>query len=593
MDFNEWIDKLLSQIDIVKVIGRYIPLTRKGKTWWGCCPFHHEKDPSFAVNEDKQFYHCFGCKESGNAITFVSKMESIERIDAIKMLAAEAKMEMPKLESQRGEGVSREKRERLYSLMREAAKHYHENLYGKKAKNALDYIEARQIPQALVKRFGLGVSVDGSEMLNYLESKGYTKAEMKEAGIAEQRGADWYDVFYGRFMIPVINNFGEVVAFGGRLITPETHTPVKYRNSSATVIFDKSKTLYAINLLKKKKQKENIDYVIIAEGYMDVIALHKAGFDTAVASMGTALTFSQAKLIRNYSNNVYISYDGDGAGQTATMRGLDILKEAGLNVKVISLPDGLDPDDLIKERGRDAYARLIEEALPLTAFKLKVLKTKYDPTDKEGKVKYAIEAAKIIKALENPIEQDEYLRAVHQDTGYSMEVLRQQAEVSTVEKPEKARYNGADPVKQAEKQENQQDGKRDRAELFVIASIAHAQPYVDYDGDVYAYLTDESYRKVYEYALSRFKLGEKPSVSVLYSLVEPSVAAEIAGYEFLAGDGENKYKSCLMRLKIRSIEQEKEKIIEKIKATNDYKLLPELQRLDGLLRSLKTGGEDD
>ncbi|MFR6640408.1 MAG: DNA primase [Christensenellales bacterium] len=376
----------------MRLISRYVPLN-KGQNLLGCCPFHHEKEPSFAVNEEKQFYHCFGCKESGNAISFVQKMESVDFIDAVRLLAAEAKMEVPELKKFKNEGISREKRERLYSLMRAAAKHYYDNLFTDGGKRARDYLGMRQVPDKLVTKFGFGASLGSKEIINFLESKGFTKSEMKEAGLIEQRGADWYDVFYDRMMIPIINNFGEVVAFGGRLINPESHIPVKYRNSSNTPIFDKSKTLYAINLLKKKKQREPIKNVIVCEGYMDVLALHKAGFDTAVASMGTALTMQQAKLIRNYSTNVYICYDGDSAGQTATMRGLDILQAAGLNVKVVSLPDELDPDDFIKARGAAAYQNFSTTRLRFPRSN-STFSPKFDLGAPDGKTAYAIEAIK-------------------------------------------------------------------------------------------------------------------------------------------------------------------------------------------------------
>lgn len=585
---REWIDQLLSRINIVQVISRYVPLTKKGRTYWGCCPFHHEKDPSFAVNEDKQFYHCFGCKESGNAISFVQKMESVDFIDAVKILAEEAKMELPRFTVTKGDGkADREKKERLYALMREAAKHYHDNLSSAGGKTARDYLETRKIGGNLAIKFGFGASLSGKEIIDYLESKGYTKTEMKEAGLVEQRGDDWYDVFYKRLMIPIINNFGQVVAFGGRLITPETHVAVKYRNSSNTLIFDKSKTLYAINLLKKKKQREPIRYVIIAEGYMDVIALHKAGFDTAVASMGTALTLAQAKLIRNYSNNVYISYDGDGAGQTATLRGLDILAEAGLNVKVVSLPDGLDPDDLIKERGREAYEKLLKEALTLPAFKLKVLRKKYDLTAPDEKSKYAIEAIKVIKALENPVEQEEYLKIVHKDTGYSLDALNKQADVTVINSPQ------VETVPQLTLDETTTKPNRTKAELFVISSIAHGMDYVDFSDDVYTYLTRESDRKVYEYALSKYKAGEKPSVSGLYSFLSQEDATEIVGYDFLAGDNEKKYKSCLVEVKKAWLTSEIKRLSKEYDETKNVALLTETLKLSKALGALKNGGEDD
>lgn len=580
---REWLEQLLSRTDLVKLINRYVPLKRKGRTYWGCCPFHHEKEPSFAVNEEKQFYHCFGCKESGNAISFVEKLESVDFVDAVKMLAKEAGMELPAAtEWKKRDGVPAEKKERLYSLMRAAAKHYHENLYTDGGKRALDYLTARQVPQNLITRFGFGASLGGKEMIAYLESKGYTKREMKEAGIAEQRGDDWYDVFYDRMMIPIINNLGEVVAFGGRLINPESHIPVKYRNSSETPIFEKSKTLYAINLLKKKKQREPIKYVIVCEGYMDVLALHKAGFDTAVASMGTALTFQQAKAIRNYSTNVYICYDGDGAGQKATLRGLDVLRSAGLNVKVVSLPDDLDPDDFIKERGAEAYQKLLDEALTLPAFKLTVLAKKYDLSEPDGKTAYAIEAIKVIKSLENPVEQEEYLSVVREKTGYSLDALRKQADITE-----------ADAPLANEERESRTDGgeKRDAAELFVIASIAHGMDYVDFTEDVYPYLERETDKRIYERALAAFKKGEKPSLSVLYSLENAEDVDEVVEYRFVDGDDGKKFAHCLNRVKIRAAEEEKSRLAKEFDETKNPELFKRIIKLDVTLRGLKNGGD--
>lgn len=585
---REWIEQLLSRVDLVQIISRYVPLKKKGRTYWGCCPFHHEKTPSFAVNEDKQFYHCFGCKESGNAITFIEKMESVEFSDAVKMLAQEAGMEIPKFRSGNDNGISREKRERLYSLMRAAAKHYHENLSGPRGKNARNYLDSRGITGNLVTRFGFGASYDGEEIIDFLLSQGYTRAEMKEAGLVEQRGADWYDVFYGRLMIPIINNMGEVVAFGGRLIDPSSHIPVKYRNSSNTPIFDKSRTLYAINLLKRKKQREKIDFVIVTEGYMDVVALHKAGFDTTVASMGTALTYSQAKLIRNYSENVFISYDGDTAGKTATLRGLDILQSAGLNVKVVSLPEGLDPDDLIKMQGRDAYEKLLKEAQPLPAFKLNSLKKRFDIASPDGKAAYAIEAVKVIKSLENPVEREEYLSILHDTTGYSFDALRKQADITPESENEVQRIPSRD-----ESAEKKPGTKRDKAELFVIASIAHGMPYVDFSEDVFTYLDSDADRKIYQYAVEKYKQGEKMSVSVLYSMFDASDVAEVVEYDFMEGDDRAKYEMCLARMKIKYVTAEKTRLAKEYDETKNVKLVLEIARLDGLLKSLKNGGENE
>lgn len=589
--FSEFIEKLLAKIDLVSVVSRYVPLKRKGKTLWGCCPFHHEKEPSFTVSEEKQFYYCFGCKESGNAITFISKMESIERIDAIKRLAEEAKMEMPEYKKLGDEGLNREKRERLYSLMRDAARHYHDNLSSSRAKNALDYIKARSIPDNLVKRFGLGVSLDGNEIIGFLESKGYTKAEMKEAGIIEQRADSYYDVFYGRFMVPIINNFGEVIAFGGRLISPESHIQMKYRNSTNTPIFDKSKTLYAINLLKKKKQKEKINYVIIVEGYMDVIALHKAGFDTAVASMGTALTYTQAKMIKNYANTVFVSYDGDSAGQMATLRGLDILKSVGLTVKVVSLPDELDPDDLIKRDGPQAYQNALDNAVGLIEYKLELVKKAHDLTNSDGKTKYAIEAIKVIKTLENPVEREEYLAVVQKNTGYSMDILRRQADLTDA--PVEIKNQSETPSA-----ERKQDKAvtRSNGETFLLACLINGKSFVSANDDLLPLLTDGTDRLLAKYCLDKIVSGEKPVISALYETFDGEYIRALAEYDFKSANEvsiEQSYRDYIKRLKGKSLEVELERLMREYSASKDSKILLQINKIQAQIRSIKNGSDEN
>lgn len=578
---REWLEELLGKTDIVKLISRYVPLKRKGRTYWGCCPFHHEKDPSFAVNEEKQFFHCFGCKEGGNAISFVQKMESLDFIDAVRMLADEAKMELPPFIHY--EGPDRKKRERLYALNREAARRYHVNLHRPEGKLAREYLERREIPMSLATRFGLGMSIDRKDVIRHLVSEGFTPAEIVEAGIARQRADEYYDFFNGRLMIPIINNFGEVVGFGGRVLDPGSHVQGKYFNSPATPIFDKSRTLYAINLLKKKKQRERINYVIIVEGYMDVITLHKAGFDTALAGMGTAFTPWQAKLIRNYTDNVYVCYDGDSAGQMATLRGLDVLRAAGLNVKVVSLPDELDPDDFIRQRGKEAYQKALDDAMVLPEFKLKNLMKKYDLASPDGKAAYAIEAMKVIKALENPVEQEEYLKVVNGATGYPIDVLRKQADL--VRLPEERQYYPPPEPSAPKKGE-----ERSAAELFTVASLVHARDYVKADDDVYPYLENDLDRRLCEYALAKIRAGERPSVSAMYTEFDGEDFSPIADYEFLDGDGREKYEACLSRLKAAYYARERKILAAKYDETKDADILGEIVALDKKIRESKNGG---
>lgn len=582
VDFREFIDKVLSRVDVVSVISRYLPLKRKGRTFWGCCPFHHEKEPSFAVNDEKQFYHCFGCKESGNAISFVQKMESVEFMDALKIVAEIAKIEVPsfKRDENQKQTIDKEKKDRLLSLLRCAGKHYHENLSSPKAKEATDYIKYRALDKNIVTRFGLGYSLGGDEMIKYLLDQGYTHAEIKEAGIAEIKGDRYYDVFYNRLIIPIINNFNEIVGFGGRLLNKESHIAVKYRNTSATPVFDKSKIIFGINLLKRKKQKEAIKYVIVTEGYMDVMALHQAGFDTAVASMGTAFTYQQAKAIKNYTNNVYVSFDGDSAGQKATMRGLDILFESGLNVKVVSLPDELDPDDLIKQRGKGAYEKLLKEALTLTAFKLKVLKSDYDMTTPDGKSAYTVSAINVLKKLENPIEREEYLKNVHEYTGYSMDALRAQIGISEEKK------------EQVREVEEKKEVEVDLAELFIISSFVHSMPYVKVTDDIYPYLISPTSKKLYEFAIDKIKSGQKINPSALFTTMGEEVEKYVQ-YEFIEGNGEVKYRSCLAKIKEKWLLEEKKRLSEQYTQSKDAKLLVEIMRIEEKLKQVKFGGYDD
>ena len=587
---SEWFDELLAKTDIVKLISAYVPLKRKGATYWGCCPFHHEKTPSFSVNESKQLYHCFGCGAGGNAITFVKNIESVDSGEAIKILAKAAGMELPKENYFKDVDPNLvKKRERLYSLMREAARHYNANLSSPRAKAANEYLARRGLDKSIITKFGLGYSLDGRDMIDYLKSLGYTESEMKDAGIAENSERGYYDVFYDRVIYPIINGFGEVVAFGGRTLKPDPGF-AKYRNSTQTAIFDKSKTIYGINLLKKRKLKSPIEYIIMAEGYMDVISLHKAGFDTAVASMGTALTFNQAKQIRNYCDRVYISYDGDTAGQKATMRGLDILVQAGLNVKVVSLPDGLDPDDFIKKFGAEGYSKLLENAKTLPAFKIDKLRSSFNLELPEEKSKFAVEAIRVVKELENPVEREEYLSLVHAYTKYPMDVLRRQADVTQVAEKQPLE---TPPIQTAEVK--RASTKEEKAATFVLACLAEDREFVDYTEDFQAILTDGFYKKVAELLTSAKSEGKKITSS-LYGAVEEEYhgkLSKIVNYDFLTGDNKEKYDDCINVLKIGAIKREIERLNAKYKEKKDINIITEIAKLDEKLKTLKNGGDSN
>lgn len=582
MDFNEFCSRLLEKTDIVKLISRYTPLRRMGNSFKACCPFHNEKTPSFSIDPNKQLYHCFGCGKGGNAITFLRDIENIERIDAIKMLADEANMELPELSGKHAPKVDKQQRLRYYELMRDAARHYHDNLRSPRAEKALEYIKKRNLPDNIVTRFGLGYSLGYEDVIRFLEKKGYTKKEMKAVGLIDQRADKWYDVFHGRLIFPIISNFGQVVAFGGRVL--EKTDFAKYRNSTQTEIFDKSNTVYALSLLKKKRQAGPIDYVIMCEGYMDVIALHKAGFDTAVASMGTALTHRQARQIKNYSDKVLISYDGDGAGQKATMRGLDILRECGLTVRVVQLPEGLDPDDVVNRMGADAYKKLLDEALPLTEFKLAKLREKYDLTDRDERTKYAADAVNCVRKLDNPVEAEEYLRTVAEETGYDMNVLRKQAEISVPD--EQPRTESVTPDDQSAKVDT------DKTSEYLLAAYVAGKDYVD-PADLTDIFTDGFGKEIVESVTDSRMKGLKDAAVMLYSDVSDEyrkLIPAVVEYEFTAMDGKEIYDACVLRLRCEKLERESNELAQKYDESKDINLLTKSNELKKQLKLLRSNG---
>lgn len=583
-EFSEFISNVLEKTDIVSLISRYVRLDRKGNTHWACCPFHHEAQPSFAVNEAKQFFHCFGCKESGNAISFLMKIENIEFIDALKMLAEQAGMELPKRSGSYTERVDKKQREALYSLMRDAARHYHDNLSDGRARPHNEYLEMRRITPQLVKRFGLGASLGYNEIIDFLLSKGYTVEQMRMAGIAEVKDGKPYDVFAKRLMYPIIDNMNRVIAFGGRTLEKDTHF-AKYRNSSQTEIFDKSNVIYGINLLKKRKAVKPIEYVIMTEGYMDVIALHKAGFDTAVASMGTALTSRQARQIKLYSDLVYISYDGDTAGQKATLRGLDILRDTGLTVKVVRLPEGLDPDDLIKRGGQAEYQKLLDEAIPLTAYKIEVLKSKYDVKDPDQKAKFAIESSKVVAALDNPVEQEQYFKYVSEATGFSTEALRRQANISVSEQTPTANVQSE---RTAGSDDPQGVVEYDGALKFYLASLAQACDYVSFDVDLTAAMPDEFSQKLYKICREghpRLKVSD-----LIASLGESKALNELFDYKFIDGDGREKFTDVQSKLRLKLLQNENARLTAEYAMKKNGEILARLQHIGQEIAQLKKHG---
>lgn len=408
---EEMIQDVINSNDIVDVVSEYVQLKRAGRNYTGLCPFHREKTPSFVVSPDKQIYHCFGCGKGGNVIGFVMDIENMEFVDCLQYLANRAGMQLKAIDNGFVD-KNKDLKERLYKINQEAANYWYTNLYKSSGKIALDYLYNRKLDDNTIKKFGLGYCNNTNEMFNYLKSKGFTEEEILKSSIVEKKETRYVDKFQNRLMFPIIDVRDRIIAFGGRVLD---NSKPKYINSPESIIYSKARNLFALNVAKREK----LDRILIVEGYMDTISLHQRKISNVVASLGTALTEEQAKLLRKYSTNVVIGYDADGAGQAATLRGLDILTKAGCEVKVLELDkdDVKDPDEYIIKYGSGRFENLIDNAITLVEFKLQLLLKKYDINKIDEKIKFLNEMAVVLANIPNEIERDVYVDNVSRTTG--------------------------------------------------------------------------------------------------------------------------------------------------------------------------------
>lgn len=418
-----FLQDLKARSDLSDIAASYVNLKQRGKNLVGLCPFHNEKTPSFNIYPENGSFYCFGCNTGGDIITFIMKIENLDYIEAVKFLAQRAGMELP--EDGIDDSLSK-LRTRILEINRETARFFHTKLYSPEGKRALAYLENRQLGTKMIKRFGLGYSPNGGfELTNHLRAKGYTAEELIQSNVAgRSRNGNPYDRFRGRVMFPIIDLRGNVVAFGGRILTDEKP---KYINTSDTPVYKKSNALFAMNFAKDSGKRQ----LILAEGYMDVIALHKAGFTNAIASLGTALTEEQARMIARYADEIVICYDSDDAGQRAAARAIPILKRAGLYVKVLAVPGGKDPDEFITSHGEEGPLRfkaLLEGAGSDTDYKLFKAREKYDTEKPDEKTKFVREAVSIIAAIDDRIERDVYAGRLAEETGIEKRNILETAE---------------------------------------------------------------------------------------------------------------------------------------------------------------------
>ena len=418
-----WLDELRSRSDIVQIVSGYVALNKKGRKYWGLCPFHGEKTASFSVDGEHQLYYCFGCKAGGNVIHFLMEMERLSFTEAVEQLAERAHLPLPEMEKDEDYERRRTQRERLLAANREAARFYHETLFTPAGAPALDYLRRRGLSDGVIRKFGLGASPeDWSVLTDRLLEKGWTLDELVLAGLSVRKKKDdgkerYFDMFRSRAMFPIIDAYGNVLAFGGRSL--DKREP-KYLNTADTPVFNKRRGVFAANLLR---QQRHLDRVILVEGYMDVVSLTQFGVPGVCATLGTALTNEQARLLKRYAPQVYLGYDGDSAGQHAILRGLDILAQEGVPARVLDFPDGLDPDEFIRRDGAEGFGRL--PAVSPAVYRLRRLKDGMDLSTQDGRMAYAREASGIVAAVD-PVERDVLLGQLAIETGFSRETLLEQ-----------------------------------------------------------------------------------------------------------------------------------------------------------------------
>jgi len=471
-----WLDELRARADIVQVIGQYVQLKKNGRKHWGLCPFHGEKTASFSVDGESQLYYCFGCKAGGSVIQFVMDYERLEFPDAVKHLADQLHMPLPQMEDDPDYLRRRSQRDRLLECNKEAARYFHQTLFTPDGATALEYLKRRGLTDSVIRKFGLGAAPNSWDSLTkYLQDKGYTVEELKLVGLtvikeatpatenspAKPRHA--FDMFRNRAIFPIIDQYGNVLAFGGRALGD---VQPKYLNTSDTPVFNKRLGVYAANLLRKER---HLQRVVLVEGYMDVVALTQFGVPGVCATLGTALTPEQAKLLKRFAPAVYLSYDGDSAGQNAILRGLDILEAEGIPARVLDFPDGLDPDEFIRRDGKDAFDSL--PALTPASYRMRRLRSVHDLSTQEGRTEYAKACASILSKLE-PVERENHLQELTVHTGFSREVLLQQIGISVPQGSQQAPVTQVVPTRMRPRKDSPAATQEARDEEFLISILS-------------------------------------------------------------------------------------------------------------------------
>ena len=583
MSQNNIVDEIKSRCNIVDVVGRVVQLKKAGVNHKGLCPFHNEKTPSFNVNEERQTYKCFGCGESGDVISFTEKYYNLDFREACEMLAREYGIDTT------GSFGSSEHKKELYEINRQAARFFYQAMR-EKINPGYAYMKDRGISEETMNRFGIGYA-DGQwqSLLDHMGSLGISREKLMQLGLISRSGDRYYDKFRDRVIFPILNTGGKVIGFGGRIIGDGNP---KYLNSQESDIFQKKNNLYALNLTKSEVMKE--DQIILVEGYMDVVSLYQAGVRNVCASLGTALTENQARLIKRFTRNVILSYDADEAGQNAAMRGLDILYAEDLRPKVLKVEGAKDPDEYVKKNGRTAFAQLTEKALPLGDFKMARLSSKYDLEDEQQRLDYLRE---IIAALQlmKPVEADLYIGKIADQTGISPQAIRREYETSRTDETPKP-----PPRRETDRQAKQSvPAQITPAERNLLKLMLINRRYTQLPEDISDMVFRSSegsqlYREIKDAAEEGVAVDERK----LGQLLEPEALEElkrISGIVIPEDKEEIIYRQCVSFIRRERLKQRDQEITWKLSLDNgelsDDELASLMREQADIQKKLKGQGE--
>lgn len=544
---QDFIDNLIDKVDIVDVISDYVALKRSGNKHLGLCPFHNEKTPSFTVDGDKQLFYCFGCHVGGNVVGFLEKKENLTFFETIEELAKRANVTVPLVNSD-APSISRETRTKILEANKAAARYYHNALFEPEGVEGLEYFTSRGLTNNIIRRFGLGYAPNSRDtLIKHLKEQGFEEEIIVSAGLAVKNDYGIHDFFRNRVMFPIISQTGEVIAFGGRVL--DSSKP-KYLNTNDTPVFNKRKNLFALNILKKN----NKGRAIIGEGYMDVIALNMAGFDYGVASLGTAVTPEQIRLLKRYAQEIYICYDGDSAGISATHKVIDLMKAEGLKPKIIELPLGKDPDEFIKENGAEAFMHMMHTSRTSIEYLIDEIKQKCDMNSEDGRAEFAQKATKIVGAYAfDSIEAEMYLKRINSLSGFSLDSLY--SSMGTM--PEKKRQDSIEFQGVA----NRFLSATERALVALVIENPNLRQSAKQSIEE-QYFSSQAYKKIFDFVC---QTNEKLSVNALIQKFEGDEETQTAlsaiGIESITFGDKNAFlKDCILKIKTDFMQMQRQEL---------------------------------